>query len=84
VNRCSQVCFAGFLRQLVLVADSVMPVKGVVTFGPTKGHGRREVPLPRFLIDDLAQHVTVRLPTILIHWRARGSDAFSMLPRSGA
>jgi integrase len=28
-----------------------------MTFGPTKGHERREVPLPRFLVDDLARHV---------------------------
>jgi integrase len=49
-----------FLRRRVLVAESVTPVKGAMTFGPTKGHERREVPLPRFLIDDLARHVTGR------------------------
>jgi hypothetical protein len=37
-----------------LVAESVTPVDGVFEFGPTKGHERREVPIPRFLIDDLA------------------------------
>jgi integrase len=46
-----------FLRRRVLVAESVTPVRGKMTFGPTKGHERREVPLPRFLIDDLAQQV---------------------------
>jgi integrase len=45
------------LRRRVLVAESVTPVKGVMTFGPTKGHERREVPLPRFLIEELARHV---------------------------
>jgi hypothetical protein len=35
----------------------VTPVEGVMTFGPTKGHERREVPIPRFLIDGLARHV---------------------------
>jgi hypothetical protein len=39
-----------FLRRRVLVSESVTPVKGVMTFGPTKGHERREVPLPRFLV----------------------------------
>jgi integrase len=46
-----------FLRRRALIAESVTPVKGVMTFGPTKGHERREVPLPRFLLEDLAQHV---------------------------
>ena len=46
-----------FLRRRVLVAESVTPVKGVMTFGPTKGHERREVPLPRFLVGELAVHV---------------------------
>jgi integrase len=36
-----------FLRRRVLVAESVTPVRGVMTFGPTKGHERREVSLPR-------------------------------------
>src|SRR5215211_1497495 len=31
-----------FLRRRVLVAESVTPVKGVMTVGPTKGHERRE------------------------------------------
>ena len=52
------------------VAESVTPVKGVMTFGPTKGHEHREVPLPRFgtgevplprfLLDDLARQVAGR------------------------
>ena len=46
-----------FLRRRVLVAESVTPVRGVMTFGPTKGHERREVPLPGFLLDDLAKQV---------------------------
>ena len=34
-----------------------------MTFGPTKGHQRRDVPLPRFLIEELARHVeTSQLP----------------------
>ncbi|HEY5848670.1 MAG TPA: tyrosine-type recombinase/integrase [Microlunatus sp.] len=45
-----------FLRRRVLVAESVTPVKGVMSFGPTKGHERREVPVPRFLVEELARH----------------------------
>jgi integrase len=49
-----------FLRRRVLVAESATPVKGMMTFGPTKGHERREVQLPRFLVEDLAQHIAGR------------------------
>ena len=49
-----------FLRRRVLVAESVTPVRGVMTFGDTKGHERREVALPRFLVELLAQHVAGR------------------------
>jgi hypothetical protein len=44
-----------FLRRRVLVSESVTPVKGVMTFGPTKGHERREVPLSRFLVGELGR-----------------------------
>ena len=49
-----------FLRRRVLVAESVTPVKGVMTWGATKGHERREVPIPRFLVEALARHVAGR------------------------
>jgi integrase len=55
-----------FLRRRVLVSESVTPVKGVMTFGPTKGHERREVPLPRFLVGELAVHVAGRSPDELL------------------
>jgi len=32
-------------------------VRGVQTWGTPKGHERREVPIPRFLVDRLAAHV---------------------------
>jgi len=62
-----------FLRRRVLVAESVTPVKGAMTFGPTKGHERREVPLPRFLIDDLARQVTGRSAGDLVFVGERGA-----------
>jgi hypothetical protein len=44
-----------FLRRRILVAESVTLVAGVMTFSPsTKTHERREVPLPRFLVDDFS------------------------------
>lgn len=62
-----------FLRRRALVAESVTPVKGVMTFGPTKGHERREVPLPRFLVDELARHVVGRAPEDLLFTGGRGA-----------
>ncbi len=61
-----------FLRRRVLVAESVTPIKCVMTFGPTKGHERREVPLPRFLLEDLAQQVAGRAPDNLVFTGQRG------------
>jgi integrase len=69
-----------FLRRRALVAESVTPVRGVMTFGPTKGHERREVPLPRFLLDDLAQHVAGKAPDNLVYRFARRGSALSRLP----
>jgi integrase len=46
-----------FLRRRALVAESVTLVKGVQTWGTPKGHERREVPIPRSLVAELAEHV---------------------------
>jgi integrase len=62
-----------FLRRRALVAESVTPVKGVMTFGPTKGHERREVAVPRFLVDDLARHVAGRPADGLVFTGRRGA-----------
>jgi integrase len=62
-----------FLRRRVLVAESVTPVKGKMTFGPTKGHERREVPIPRFLLEDLARHVAGKAPGDLLFTGERGA-----------
>lgn len=62
-----------FLRRRVLVAESVTPVRGVMTFGPTKGHERREVPLPRFLAEDMAQQVLGKAPNDLVFTGKQGA-----------
>jgi integrase len=62
-----------FLRRRVLVAESVTPVAGVMTFGPTKGHERREVPIPRFLVEEMSQHVAGSKPSVLVFRGARGA-----------
>ena len=74
-----------FLRRRVLVAESVTPVKGVMTWGATKGHERREVPIPRFLVEVLAQHVAGRSADELLFIGPRGGgDALADLPAGGA
>jgi integrase len=49
-----------FLRRRALIAESVTLVRGAQTWGTPKGHERREVPIPRFLLSELAGHVTGR------------------------
>jgi integrase len=62
-----------FLRRRVLVTESVTPVRGGMTWGDTKGHERREVPLPRFLIDDLSRQVAGRSADDLVFTGPRGA-----------
>jgi integrase len=61
-----------FLRRRVVVAESVTPVGGRPVFGPAKGHERREVALPNFLINDLARHVKGKTAEDLVFTGARG------------
>jgi integrase len=62
-----------FLRRRVLVVESVTPVAGVMAFGPTKGHERRKVPIPRFLVEELAQHVAGKASGDLVFTGERGA-----------
>ncbi len=62
-----------FLRRRATIAESVTPIKGVMTFGPTKGHERRDVPIPRFLVDDLVSLVAGKGPDALVFTGARGA-----------
>jgi integrase len=46
------------LRRRAIIAESVTVVQGRgQVWGTPKSHEQREVPIPRFLIDDLAEHV---------------------------
>jgi integrase len=44
------------LRRRAEIVESVTLVRGVQSWGTPKGHERRSVPIPRFLVDDLAAH----------------------------
>lgn len=47
-------------------------MKGVQVWGSPKGHERREVPIPRFLVDELAAHVTDKDRDALVFTGPRG------------
>ena len=50
-----------------VIAESVTPVQGQgLVWGTPKTHQRREVPIPRFLVDDLAGHVAGKAPDDLV------------------
>lgn len=44
-----------------------------MTFGPTKGHERRDIPIPRLLVDELVHLVAGKEPDILVFTGARGA-----------
>jgi integrase len=60
------------MRRRAEVAQSVTPVRGVLTWGTPKGHERRSVPVPRFLVDELAAHVAGKDPAGLVFTGERG------------
>lgn len=57
---------ADFLRRRAKIVESVTPVKGVMTWGPTKGKKNREVPIPVFLVEELAAQVAGKAPGDLL------------------
>jgi hypothetical protein len=56
----------------VLVAESVTPVAYVMRFGLPETHERREVPIPRFLLEPLAGHVEGKAAGDLVFLGGRG------------
>lgn len=62
------------LRRRIHVAESVTEVEtGRLDFGLPKSHERRWVPLPRFLVDDLAGHLAGREPDAFVFPSAAGT-----------
>ncbi len=74
------------MRRRLEVAESVTEVNGVAVFGTPKSHQRRSVPLPRFLVDDMAAQLAGKGPEDLVftspdgavmalmNWRRRAFD----------
>jgi integrase len=59
-------------------------VRGVQTWGTPKGHERRSVPIPRFLVDDLARHVADRAPGDLVFTGMKGGALRAQVFRHAA
>jgi integrase len=62
-----QVRRLDLVRRRALITQSVTVVQGQgLVWGTPKTHERREVPIPRFLVDDLAAHVSGKDPEDLV------------------
>jgi integrase len=62
------------LRRRIHVAESVTEVDGGrLDWGLPKDHERRWVPVPRFLVDDLAEHVAGKAPDDLVFTSPHGA-----------
>jgi integrase len=64
-----------FLRRRAMIAESVTLVGSNQVWGTPKGHEKREVPIPRFLVDQLAEHVRGKAPDDLVFAGVRGGGA---------
>ncbi len=54
-------------RNRAVIIESVTPVQGQgLVWGTTKTHQRREVPIPRFLAEELAEHIEGKQPDDLV------------------
>ncbi|MDO5533198.1 MAG: tyrosine-type recombinase/integrase [Propionibacteriaceae bacterium] len=60
-------------RRRASIVESVTPVRGVMVWGATKTHERREVPLPRFLAVLLEGHVMGKAPDALVFTGPQGA-----------
>jgi integrase len=60
-------------RRRALIVASVTLVRGVQTWGTPKGHERREVPLPAFLVEELRRHVAGKPADDLVFTGPRGA-----------
>ncbi len=60
------------LRRRALITEAVADVNGHAVFGTPKTHQRRQVPVPRFLADELAAHVTGKGPAEFVFTAEKG------------
>lgn len=48
------------VRRRLLIAESVTEINGKAVFGTPKTHQRRSVPVPKFLVEPISQHIAGR------------------------
>ncbi|WP_239524222.1 hypothetical protein [Geodermatophilus normandii] len=60
------------LRRRELITEAVADVNGHAVFGTPKTHQRRQVPVPRFLADELAAHVAGKAPADFVFTAEKG------------
>lgn len=60
------------MRRRAEVAEAVAEVGGRAVFSTPKSHQVRSVPIPRFLVDELAQHVADKQPEDFVFTSPRG------------
>ena len=60
------------MKRRIEVVHTAVELNGEMTYGTPKTHQRRSVPVPRSLVDALAQHVAGRGPDDLVFTTARG------------
>jgi integrase len=59
-------CRIDLSRRRIEVVEAITEVHGRVVVGTTKTHQRRSVPIPRFLADELADHLAGKAPGDLV------------------
>ena len=65
-------CRIDLARRRIEVVEAITEVHGRVVVGTTKTHQRRSVPIPRFLADQLADHLAGKAPADLVFTAPEG------------
>ena len=71
------------LRRRATISEAVTEVNGTLVWGTPKGHERRDVPIPRFLVDELAEKVAGKAHDELVFPGTRGSALRVRVVRRG-
>jgi integrase len=72
------------LRRRAAITEAVTEVNGAQVWGTPKGHEQRSVPIPRFLVDELALHVAGKGRDDLVFPGAKGGALRVRVFRRGA